>query len=125
MVEESLNGQMEEDMKETTWMMKKVDMENSIGLIIRYSKATGTEDSCMEKVIILHLMEKLKEDYGRMEKDRNGIKTTKIYFINEEFLLFFLYFYHVYNTFIIILLITFVLFLLFYAILIIYNLSYH
>lgn len=116
---------MEEDMKETTWMMKKVDMENSIGLIIRYSKATGTEDFCMEKVIILHLMEKLKEDYGRMEKDRNGIKTTKIYFINEEFLLLFLYFYHVYNTFIIfiILSITFLLFLLFYAILIIYNLS--
>jgi len=78
---ENLNGQMGENMKEIIKMIKKKGMELLVGLTEGNIEGIGKMEDKMEKgSFIILKIKNGKKEYGKKEKEQNGLIDIKIFF---------------------------------------------
>ena len=78
MEKEHLLGQMEEFIRVDMLMIRKKDMEYSVGMMEESLKEIGLMENSMAKVnFIILLVEKVVKEFGKMVKESNGLMKIK------------------------------------------------
>lgn len=77
-------GKTEEDTRENTKMIKSMGMVFTLGQIKDNIRVGGSKENNMALVHIQYLIKNLKTDYGKMEKELNGLMNSRLQKYSKE-----------------------------------------